>query len=325
MIFLKNKIMKRNFFKISLIILLSESCCFISPTHAQKKTAHGILYFSFDNGNRWEDASDGLPQKIKIGLGSIAASEKILGLATKEEGIFLYNFTSKFWEKIPTDQQIIEANIGPLAIMDSTIWVGTQWNGIFCTKNRGKTWENLSQGLSHKSIRRFSRMEQKFFVCTNDGLYIFGEKDQKWQLVFGQRLLQANGATMFKGQIYLATDKGIFTKKSNKTWLNIAPQWSVHHIGSVGNKLYALTYSELRSWEDGGVWRNEQNGLPQNLYTFQVIAFQNWVFAGQWDGVYRKSKFDFAWQKSSAGLPPNFAVTNLIAMEQLLVADTSER
>lgn len=48
-------------------------------------------------------------------------------------------------------------------------------------------------------------------------------------------------------------------------------------------------------------------------------------FAGQWDGIYSKTKFNNTWELSNKGLPEKFAATNLQAFNGILVITTSER
>jgi hypothetical protein len=290
------------------------------------KVSNGIVYFSYNNGNNWVNSSDGLPEQIKIGLGGITTSSNFLGVATKENGVYKYNFKSKTWENIPTDKQIVEANVGAVSFMDSTIYVGTQFKGIFSTKDNGKNWTNFNNGLTNLTIRRFCEFENKLYVCTNDGFYSLNKTSNSWNLEFGQSSLQTNGAAIFKGQFYLATNKGIFTQLPDKSWINSSPNLSMHNISADNDQLNAMTYNELLlSSIDGQTWQKQQNGLPKNLYTFNVISHDKKVFAGQWDGVYKKNSLNKLWEKSSSGLPSNFAVTNLKAFENILIISTSER
>ncbi|MDX2301813.1 MAG: hypothetical protein NW226_03390 [Microscillaceae bacterium] len=292
----------------------------------QKEVQNGIIYFSYDHGANWINASDGLPEKIRIGLGGIATSNQILGVATKDDGVYLYNIKSKTWENVPTDKQIIEANIGALAIFDSTIYVGTQFKGIFCTTDNGKNWASFNNGLTNLTIRRFCEFRNVLYVCTNDGFYSYNKISDRWDLEFGQNSLQTNGATFYNGSFYLATNKGIFSQQTDKSWINSSPQFSMHNISSDKNQLYAMTYNELLlSSTDGKNWQSFQSGLPKELYTFNVLNHNNLILAGQWDGIYKKTNNNTMWELSSNGLPTKFAVTNLKAFNDILVISTSER
>ncbi len=287
----------------------------------------GIVYFSKDNGRTWENKSRGLPEKIKIGLGGIAASATLLGLATKEQGIYIFDFKDSIWVHIPTDEQIIKNNIGALVFYKNEIYIGTQFGGVFFSNNQGKTWVSKNSGLGNLTIRRFAEIDNRLFVGTNGGLYSFDEPLNKWELEFGQNALQVNGITEFEGNIYIATNQGVFkTEKEFKNWKQVLFDSSVHNISSDSKTIYAMTYNELLSSTDKGVsWQNIQNGLPKELYTFNVIENENVVFAGQWDGVYRKDGSSGEWKLSSNGLPNKFAITNIKAFNGLLVSAGSER
>jgi photosystem II stability/assembly factor-like uncharacterized protein len=293
---------------------------------SQKETQNGIVYFSFDNGWNWVNSSNGLPEKVRIGLGGIATSNQTLGVATKDNGVYFYNFKTKIWENIPTDKQIIESNIGSLAIIDSAIFVGTQFKGVFFTADNGRNWKNLNTGLTNLTIRRFCEFNNVLFVCTNDGFYSYDKISDSWNVEFGQNSLQTNGATFYNGSIYLATNKGIFSQKADKSWINSSPQFSMHNISSDKNQLYAMTYNELLlSSTDGKAWQSQQNGLPKELYTFNILNHNDLILAGQWDGIYKKTNSSTLWELSSKGLPTKFAVTNLKAFNDILVISTSER
>ena len=293
---------------------------------AIKDVQNGIVYFSFDNGVNWINSSIGLPEKTRIGLGGIATSNNTLGVATKDDGVYIYNSKAKIWENVSTDKQIIEANIGALAIFDNTLFVGTQFKGIFCTKDNGKNWMALNKGLTNLTIRRFCEFNNVLYACKNHGFYSYKKKSDSWNLEFGQNSLQTNGATIFNGSFYLATNKGIFTQLSDKSWINSSPQFSMHNISSDQNQIYAMTYNELLlSSTDGKNWQSFQSGLPKELYTFNVLNRNNLILAGQWDGIYKKTNNNTMWELSSNGLPPKFAVTNLKAFNDILVISTSER
>ncbi|MBP6091916.1 MAG: hypothetical protein KA536_07940 [Saprospiraceae bacterium] len=300
--------------------------CNSQTSGTQKDVQNGIIYFSYDNGANWINSSNELPEKIKIGLGGIATSNQILGVATKDDGVYIYNIKSKIWESVPTDKQIIEGNIGSMAIIDSAIFVGTQFKGVFYTKNNGKNWENLNNGLTNLTIRRFCEFNNVLYVCTNDGFYSYNKTSDSWNLEFGQNSLQTNGATIFNRSFYLATNKGIFTQQADKSWINSSPQFSMHNISSDKNQIYAMTYNELLlSSTDGKNWQSLQSGLPKELYTFNVLNHNNLILAGQWDGIYKKTNNNTMWELSSNGLPTKFAVTNLKTFNDILVISISER
>lgn len=324
-----------------LLVLCISSFCKNQPPAAVEPTSNatplqkagsvaesdnGIVYLSTDNGATWKNASAGLPQQTSIGLGGIAVSESLLGVATVEHGVYFFNFKDSTWVHVPTAPEIIAGGIGPLALFKQTIYVGTQDNGIFCSTDHGKTWFSQNNGLHNLTIRRFVELEHKLYVCTNDGLYSLHKNAQKWHPEFSDIAVQVNGATIFNGSIFIGTNKGVFKKQKDHQWVNILPNRSVHNISSDDSDIFAMTYDEwLLSSMDGIEWQHIQDGLPKNLYTFNVLNHQNMLFAGQWDGVYCKPPFGSTWMLSNKGIPEKFAATNLKSFKGILVVTTSKR
>jgi hypothetical protein len=72
-------------------------------------------------------------------------------------------------------------------------------------------------------------------------------------------------------------------------------------------------------------WKHIQNGLPAELYTFNVIKNGISVFAGQWDGVYRKDKANEIWKPYSNGLPEKLAINNMKLYNGIIVVSGTER
>lgn len=291
------------------------------------ETIDGIVYFSSNNGLTWENKSDGLPDSINIALGAIAVSDKSLGIATKERGVFLFDFQTNQWIGIPTDKKIIESNPGPLIFYKGQIYLGTQTSGVFSSADFGKNWKKLDSGLTNFTIRRFAQINNKLYAGTNGGLYSLNEIEKKWELEYGNSTMQVNGMTEFDGTIYIGTNQGVFTTPADrKEWNQVLANQSLHNISSDENTIYAMTYNELLSSTDNGLtWKNIQNGLPAKLYTFNVIKNGNSVFAGQWDGVYRKDSPNGNWKLFSNGLPEKLAINNMKLYKGIIVISGSER
>ncbi len=276
-------------------------------------TTGGIVYISYNNGLNWQNFSKGLPQKIQVGLGAIGVSENAIGLATKDSGIYLFDSIKNTWQSIPTDSVIIKSNIGSMFFFKERLLVGSQFGGIFSTNNQGKNWVNLNDGLANLTIRKFAEIDNKLFVGTNAGLFLFDEKTKKWNLEFNDKMLQVNGISATKENIYIATNKGAFTKLKNQSnWKHIFINKSLHNINSDENAIYAMVYNELFiSTDKGKTWQSNQQGMPIDLYTFNVVKSDNSIFAGQWDGVYRKDNLSEKWTAFNNGLPDKFAITNM--------------
>lgn len=287
----------------------------------------GIIYLSTDQGLSWENKSTGLPDTISIGLGGIAVSDDGLGLVTKERGVYLYDFRKDLWIQIPAIRKMIESDPGSMAFYHDRIFVATKLGGIFTTADQGENWTNSSSGLGSMSVRRLVQIDDKLFAGTNSGLYSYDEPNNKWALEYGNNTMQVNGLTAFGENIYIATNQGLFTRsKASKDWKQMLANRSLHNISSDDKTIYAMVYNELLSSVDRGkTWQNSQKGLPAELYTFNVVNIGTSVFAGQWDGVYRKDNPDEIWKSYSNGLPASYAITNMKSFRGILVVSGNAR
>jgi hypothetical protein len=286
----------------------------------------GVIYFSTDNGRTWINRSDGLPDNVSLGLGAIAVSSTSLAIATKEHGVYFFDFDKRTWLEIPTDEKVREKSIGPLIFFNDRIFVGTQSGGVFTFDMEKNNWSGVNGGLANLTIRRFTEIDHKLYVCTNGGLYHLIETDKRWERD-GADTLQVNGVAGLNENIFIATNIGGFrASKNTRKWKQVFQGHALHNVKSIGERIYAMVYNELLVSKDGGEnWEAIQKGLPQGLYTFEVIWSAGSLFAGQWDGVYRWSDETWDWNHSSKGLPSKFAVVNMTIYNGTMVIGAGER
>lgn len=301
-----------------------------SASDIKDEAKSGIIYFSTDNGNSWIDKSNGFPNGVF--MTDIAVSDDLLGIATKNAGVFLYNFQKSKWEKIETKPDI-DFNIDALFFFNNKIFAGTQNGGIYVSSDMGKTWNSLNKGLGNLTIRKLGAFHNKLYACTNGGLFSLNEKEDTWYLEYGSNGLQVNGITEFANEIYIGTNQGAFKSSDlSNNWKKLKINGALHNISSDENTLYAMVYNELfKSADKGNTWQSIQKGLPDKLYTFQVMKNDDVIFAGQWNGIYRMKNsgsplyINGDWEFSSNGLPPEFAVTEMKIFKNMIIIGCSER
>ncbi len=217
---------------------------------ADEPGADGIIYFSEDNGISWENRSKGFPDDVYIT--DMAVSDDLLGVSTKQDGIYVYNFQKSNWEAIPVKPQVT-GNIDVLFFFENRIFVGTQGEGIYMSADRGKSWSRINRGLKNLTIRRLNLFNNKLYAGTNGGLFSFDENENAWQPEYVENGLQVNGITEFGGEIYIGTNQGAFKSSlQSDKWEKITPDYSLHNISSDEHAVYAMTYSELFKPADGG-------------------------------------------------------------------------
>ena len=283
------------------------------------------VYFSENNGETWINKNNGLPESTTIS--SIATNENTIGILSKANGVYTFDFQNNAWKSIQTDKVILEKNPTSIAIFENNIYVGTQLGGVYYTKDRGENWVQVNEGLDNLTIRRFQNIGFKLFAGTNAGLFSLRANNTIWENEFANNTMQVNGITEFDGNIYIGTTQGAFTSPiGQKDWKKVLSNYTLHNISSDDKHIYAMTYNELLFSTDKGVtWQSLQKGLPKELYTFNVIKNGNSVFAGQWDGVYRKNSDYETWQSYSNGLPSNLSITNMKLFKDTIVVSGNER
>lgn len=312
-------------------LLLFILCCNIGFCQlTERGNLNGSIYFSADNGSSWQNHSNGIPEGIFIT--DMAVSDDLLGVSTKQDGIFLYNSQKNDWENVST-QPWIKNNIDALYFFDNKIYAGTQNGGMYVSSDNGETWLQINKGLGNLTIRKLAAFQNKLYAGTNGGLYSLNEKENKWDLEFGKEGLQVNGMTEFAGELYIGTNRGAykFLKQTNN-WHEIMSNCSLHNISANDHAIYAMVYNELYQTTDKGTsWKNIQQGLPENLYTFQLVTKDNVSFAGQWHGVYKKINsgpplyLSGEWKSSDNGLPSEYSVTEMKIFKNILVIGCTKR
>lgn len=287
-----------------------------------KTNERGIVYISKDDGRSWENRSNGIPDNVF--LTDIAVSNNSLGIATKQHGIYLYDFTIQMWKPIKNNKPT-SSDIDAFFMSDEKLYVGTHGEGVFISENNGKEWGKINAGLRNLTIRRLLKIGNKLFAGTNGGLFSFDSKKNIWTKEYGDNALQVNGIALHDDEVYIGTNQGAFKGLLNhNNWNLIMPGRSLHNISVANGVIYAMAYNELFASKDKGEsWYSDQPGLPDGMYSFQVIALGNEVFDGQWDGIYRKDKQE-NWVRWSNGLPTKIPITEMKTFSGILVAATSQ-
>lgn len=282
----------------------------------------GIVFFSDDDGSTWTNHSKGIPGEVF--LTDIASSDGLLGISTKQQGLFLFDFSSDRWEPLPNSKPS-SRNIDALCFFENKIFAGTQGEGVFVSENKGRSWKQINKGLEDHTIRKLVEIRGRLFAGTNGGLFSFGEETKAWGKEFGSNTLQVNGITCYNNQIYIGTNQGAFKASMDQNnWESIFPDRSLHNISAANGTIYAMVYNELfASKDEGANWQSDQYGMPEGFYSFQVVALGNTVLVGQWDGIYKKDKLS-NWIKWNVGLPEKIPVTEMRRFDQTLVSASSQ-
>ena len=218
----------------------------------------------------------------------------------------------------------VKNTIDAVIVFRDNIFIGTEGGGVFASMDQGNTWLAYNKGLTNLTTRRMTIIDDSLFIGTNDGLYIFNEKKKEWIPKFNSDVLQVNGIAQLDNDLFIGTNKGAYkSAKPYNNWTQVLLDRSLHNIAAGNGKIYALAYNELfTSTDKGATWRSTQQGLPKNLYSFQLKQKDGRLFIGQWDGVYEGNGTQ-TWRLSSKGLPVKFPATELVIYNEIIVAASS--
>ncbi|MBI1223805.1 MAG: hypothetical protein GC192_01095 [Bacteroidetes bacterium] len=286
-----------------------------------KNAAEGLVFFSNNGGKTWVGNSDGIPKGA--GLTDISLTESKTGISTKKHGIYIFEENAKYWKPV-RDANFIGFDANALLLSEDRIYVGTDGGGVFVKTSEGSAWSQTNLGLENLVIRKIVEYQGKVFAGTNGGIYYLSKTDQAWVKDFSLPNLQVNGIAFDEGHIYIGTNQGAFKRAHNRhDWQLIFPTRSFHNISVVNGVVYGMIYNELFISENGGEnWLSGQVGMPDGLYTFQVVGAGTSVIAGQWDGLYAETPLQ-TWVKYGADLPLGIPITELKGDGARLVAATS--
>ena len=134
------------------------------------------------------------------------------------------------------------------------IYAGTLGNGVFRSDDNGETWQQI--GPQSKNIRALTSSHGKLiFAGTIDG-YIFRSEDggDNWENVYFAEAKVSDFMILPDGVIFAGTGRGVF-----------------------------------RSLDNGFIWQNFSEGLPENSYQISLAYdAHGYLYAGTWgDGVFR--------------------------------------
>ncbi|OGO24875.1 MAG: hypothetical protein A2Y54_04930 [Chloroflexi bacterium RBG_16_51_16] len=115
----------------------------------------GGVYFTTDGGATWQNVSNGLSDKVVLGLALDPNNPQILFAGSAYRGIFKSDDGGKTWRSssagMDPNEQISSIVVDPMR--SNVIYAGSWKSGVFISEDGGKTWRLIKDGLSTRSVR----------------------------------------------------------------------------------------------------------------------------------------------------------------------------
>jgi photosystem II stability/assembly factor-like uncharacterized protein len=273
----------------------------------QRPLKDAVLYRSSDQGKTWASFASGIPQEATIS--SITSTSNSIFVSTKHHGVFISENGINQWQQVHTGlPEGVEVNA--LAVQGQLLVAGTFKHGIYISPDLGRNWLSAKTDLASLPIRSLFFAKDRLYAATDRGVYASMDEGETWSHQVGTS--QVNGFTFLNDKIYAGGVGGAMMSVDGNTWKYIYDRYTLHDISNDNVSVYAMTMGEglLKTRNDGLEWENVNNGLGK-LYTFDVIAMDMDLLAGQWHGIYLSSDGGGSWSLIKNGLPDSTAFPTL--------------
>lgn len=263
-----------------------------------------IVFRSADNGQTWQDISDGLPEPVKDDNGggrkAFFADDNGIWL-TDGNGIYHSkpNFTAPFWTKafIPDERN----NITP---GKDGIYAYNSLSGILQKTIGTSVWSPVFTDFKDKRVRGvLETAGGTIFISSDKGLFKSTDRGETWKTIpaggLGGKIVESNGVLLTTGPrgIMRSTDDG-------ENWFWVIKEGGVGiDVAQIKGGFAAITYSSasktrrVRTSYDGGkTWQPIDAGLPAQLSISSIIQVGENFFCGHPDGIFRSSDMGKTWK-----------------------------
>jgi hypothetical protein len=239
------------------------------------------VYLSTNNGTSWTQTTlnNQTVYSLLVNGNNIFAGTSI--------GVYRTTNNGANWTLVLNNQFV-----GSLAINGNNIFAGTSI-GVYRTTNNGATWAQA--GLNGQFVLSLAVNGSNIFAGTFTGVYRTTNNGATWtQTTLNNQLVSAlavNGNNIFAGTfpngVYISNDNGtnwIQTFLNNQNVLSLAVS---------GNNIFAGTGSPTPngvfvSNNNGANWTQRNQGFPPTIDIHALCIFNNYIFAGTGNSVYRR-------------------------------------
>lgn len=263
-----------------------------------------IVFRSADNGETWQDISDGLPEPVNDSFsgGRRVFFADVNGLwLTDGKGIFHSkpNFTAPYWTKADFPDE--KSSISP---GKNGIYAFHYISGIFQKSIGTSEWSPVFTDFKDKRVRGvLETAEGVIYITSDKGLFKSADRGETWKTIpaggLGGKIVESNGVLLTTGPrgIMRSTDDG-------ENWFWVIREGGVGiDVAKINGGFAAITYSSASktrrvrtSYDDGKTWQPIDDGLPAQLSISSIIQVGEYFFCGHPDGIFRSSDKGKTWK-----------------------------
>jgi ligand-binding sensor domain-containing protein len=214
------------------------------------------IFASTDQGNTWQEASNGLANRYVYALTSHPSDPEKLYAASDR----VYKSTDAGGAWIPTGNGLTSTEINCLTIVTDApqvILAGTSDKGIFRSTNGGDSWQQSNSGLSSMvvwSLAVSHTDSRVLFAGTNGGVFRSDDRGASWTYAGLGKTYCLTAHPDTRRTIYAGTDgSGVFISKDDGL------SWTPFNDGLGDSVVQALVVTtngcrQLYAGSDKGIW-----------------------------------------------------------------------
>lgn len=274
---------------------------FIAPIEPEQivgpATTANVIFKSSDNGETWQDISEGLPDQIDGDNFFANESELyISGLNGTYQG--KPNSFAPYWNSansVGVRARIAEVSTGLIAF---------NYEGQFLQKRFGAVgWLPIYTNFKEEGVQTvFETSTGIVFIGCVNGIFKSADSGKTWKHVHNEgwvmELAESNGVTIATGE------KGILSSKDGgENWNWILSEGGVGiDVAVIDSGFAAITYntkSRTRrvraSFDEGRTWQPIDADLPAQESISSILQVGAHFFCGHPDGVMRSSDQGESW------------------------------
>ena len=250
----------------------------VATVDRNKPAQANMVFKSMDDGQTWQDISEGLPEPVidvyGVGRNDFFADDNGLYLSAGN-GIYHNKPNSKtpFWKKEIFPDEHSNIAHGKAGIFAYNCW----GSGIFQKTNGTGVWSPVFTNFQEKRVLSvFETAGGTIFICSDRGLFKSTNSGKSWKYVGGLvgKLVESNGVLVAtsQGGILRSTDDG-------ESWALVISEGGVGiDVASIQGGFAAITYStvsktrRIRTSYDGGkTWQAIDAGLQAHGFIDPIL------------------------------------------------------
>lgn len=246
----------------------------------------GSIYRSIDQGEHWNRADNGFPQKAVINDWIVAKNNAVIA-ATEEDGIYISVDGLNSWQ---ASNKGLPKNIRikALATLGNVVLAGSYREGIFRSTDAGETWHASNTGLGNFTIRCFYVMNNIILTGTDRGIYASDTGGRSWSLV--KEGMQINGFMSSGTYLFAATHQGILrSADKGKTWDTTWSNGATATLAASKNEIAGIMLdgTVVVSFDYGASWVMWKDFFPStySTYAFKITPASPPALLAPWKGV----------------------------------------